>query len=180
MELMKVHELLADARDGYPFLFVPHPRNRGVDWLALDDYAERGVGDASAFNLFVKANREFDTVWINGRYALSARLRLVMERVAGGPVDFRQIRVNDRPFWIMVVRHVVDALDVALSDYVPSVDGGIRLLNVPVWRADRLADPSLFTVPALPKTIWATSRVVHAYEESGCNGLLFGPRGEVV
>jgi hypothetical protein len=151
-----------------------------VNWLALDDYAERGVGSADDFDVFVKANREFDTAWINGRYALSARLRQVIEAVAGGPVEFRPIRVNGRPFWIMVVRNVVNALDVGLSDYEPSVDGGIKLLNAPVWRADRIADPSLFTVPALPKTIWATSGVVRAYEQSGCDGLVFNPRGRVI
>jgi hypothetical protein len=172
--------MLPDGREGYPHLFLPHPRNRGVDWLALDAYAEGGSGSADDFNVFVKANHEFDTAWINGRFAFSDRLRQVMEGVAGGPVEFRPIWVNDRPFWIMVVRHVVEALDLALSEYEPSVDGGVKLLNDPGWRADRLVDPSLFTVPALPKTIWATSGVVRAYEESGCDGLLFSPRGRVI
>ena len=44
MEPLIVHQLSPDGRDDYPHLFLPHPRNRGVNWLALDDYAERGVG----------------------------------------------------------------------------------------------------------------------------------------
>jgi hypothetical protein len=178
MAPLVVHELLPEVRDGYPRVFLPHAR--GVNWLALDDYAEGGVGSADDFNVFVKTKREFDTAWINGRFAFTDSLRHVLEKAAGGPVEFRPIRVNDRPFWIMAVRHVVDALDVALSDYEPSVDGGIKLLNAPVWRATHLVDPSLFTVPALPTTIWATSGVVRAYEESGCDGLVFGPRGRVI
>ncbi|HVK26671.1 MAG TPA: DUF1629 domain-containing protein [Actinokineospora sp.] len=177
---MGVYQIYPDGRDGYPQVFLSHPRNRGVDGLALDAYVEGGPGGADDFNVVVKADRSFDTAWFLGRYSVSDRLRQVLERVAGGPVEFRPIRVNDRPFWIMVVRHVVDALDLALSEYEPSVDGGVKLLNEPAWRADRLVDPSLFTIPELPKTIWATSGVVEAYERSGCDGLLFGPRGRVL
>jgi hypothetical protein len=78
------------------------------------------------------------------------------------------------------LKHVVDALDVDRSDIAWSVDGGIKRIDVPAWRGERLTDPLLFRIPQIRYTIWATPAVAHAYEQSGCNGLSFGPRGHIL
>jgi hypothetical protein len=182
MTTLAVFRVLPDASDSYPRLLPSHPRNRGVDWVELGKYAEEGQPEAHRFDIFVKAKGEFDTVWIAGRtgYLFSDRLRRVLEPLAGGPVEFLPVTVNGQPFWVMRLKHVIDALDLARSQYDASVDGGIRLLNVPVWRGECLTDPALFSIPQLRHKVWATPTVVEAYKESGCNGLLFSPQGEVV
>jgi hypothetical protein len=182
MTALSVYQMHADSADSYPRLLPSHPRNRGIDWVELGKYAEAGRPDPDRFDIFVKADREFDTVWIAGRtgYLFSGRLRHVLEPSVGGPVEFLPVKVNGQPFWIMRLGHVIDALDLSRSEYDASVDGGIKLLNVPVWRGTCLTDPAIFTIPQLRYKVWTTPAVVRSYEESGCNGLLFSPQGEVV
>jgi hypothetical protein len=169
----------ADQREDYPRLLIGHPRNRGVSWLDLDNYIASGRPGEMSFELFVKAKRNFDTVWISGRLAFSDRLRELIESTAGGPTEFLPVGVNGRPFWALRLSNIVDALDLEHSRYVPSIDGGIRRIEEPVWLGDQLSDPCLFSIPQLPETIWATDGFVRAYESSGCDGVLFGWRTEV-
>jgi hypothetical protein len=181
MTARAVYLVLPGLTDSYPRLLPTHPRNRHIDWRQLADYAESGEPDPGRFDIFIKADQEFDTVWIAGRtgYIFSDPLRRVLEPLISGPVEFLPIKVNGRPFWIMRLRHVIDALDLSRSQFEPTVDGGIKILNKPVWFGDRLADPSLFAIPQLRHQVWVTPAVVKAYEESGCTGLLFSPRGEI-
>lgn len=167
----------------YPRLLFRHPRNSAVDFPALSDYAEHGMpGTPKPFDLFVKAKRPFDAVWIGGIVGplVSIRLRTTLEEVAGDCLEFLPLAVNGEPFWILRVVRVVDALDTQRSEIVPSVDGGVRDLEVPVWRGERLADPMMFRIPQLPTEVWASPGVVAAYDASGCDGLGFYPRGAVV
>jgi hypothetical protein len=167
----------------YPRLLPSHPRNRDIDWVEVGNYAEHGSpsGDPP-FDVFVKPAGEIDAIWIAGRtgFLLSTRLRETLEPVVGGPVDFLPIAVNSQPFWIMRLRHIIDALDMDRSQIDYSVDGGVKLLNVPVWRGDRIPDPSLFQIPQRRNEVWATPAVADAYHRSGLGGLNFYPRGEVI
>jgi hypothetical protein len=165
----------------YPSLFLQHPRNRGVDWAALWHYAQHGTPTAPApFELFIKASFDIDVAWLSsgvGGFAVSDRLRAVLEPVSRWPLDFLPITVNGRPFWILRVLQVVDALDLAESTVSYLSTGTISSLDHPIWIAERIPDPCLFRVPAQPNTQWATSGVAAAYEASGCHGLTFWPLG---
>lgn len=153
-----------------------------MDFAALGDYAEHGVvSDGARFELFVKARRRFDALWIAGipGPVVSIRLRTLLETVAGKCLEFPAVTVNEEPFWVLRVTKVVDALDVKRSEIDYTVYGAVKEIQRPVWRGDLLEDPLMFRVPQKPRSIWATPGVAAAYEHSHCDGLTFGPRGTV-
>jgi hypothetical protein len=168
----------------YPRVMPNHPRNRRIDWMQLERYAEHGLpSDESPFDIFVKADQDFDAIWIAGRtgFVVSSRLREVIRTAAGGSIEFLPVTVNGQRFSIMRVLPVVDALDPHRSVVRYDVDAdSIKAIELPVWRGDRLVDPLLFTIPQMLYQIWATNTVRQAYDESGCTGLSFWQPGEVV
>src|SRR5262249_6798681 len=114
---LKLYKLATTSDENYPRLLTSHPRNRDIDWRAVDDYATAGVPIQGQFDLFVKTDQKIDTVYISGLDpVISERLRAVLEPLVGGPATFLPLTVNGRPFWIMKVRHTVDALDLEHSD----------------------------------------------------------------
>jgi hypothetical protein len=181
MSVFAVYSVTGTSDESYPRLLPSHPRNRSIDWLEFRDYAVRGRPGEKSFNVFVKARTVFDSIWIIGvGLVLSARLRQTLEPLVGGPVTFLPVSVNDEPFSFMRVEHVIDALDVSRSEYKTASSGELYALGNLTWFGDRIPDPSIFTIPRLPRQIWATPVVEKAYRTSGCNGLIFGPEGTVV
>ena len=181
MSVSAVYSVTGTSDESYPRLDYSHRRNRSIDWLEFRDYAIRGRPDETSFNLFVKARTQFDSVWIIGvGLVMSARLRQTLEPLVGGPVTFLPVRVNDEPFSLMRVEHVIDALDEGRSEYDRTSSGEVFALGKPAWLGDRIPDPSIFTIPQFASRVWATPTVADAYRLSGCNGLIFGRRGTVV
>jgi hypothetical protein len=180
---MKIYWLIPGGADDYPRLHARHPRNREVDWVALGRYL-RGEGSVSVSgrSLFVKASRPFDALHIAmSGWVVSDRARAVFDEVVPGHVSFVPVAVNGHSFWGMRVTRVLsDALDPELSDIAYLSDGSVDRIVEPVWRAAEIPDPSLFHVPQQRHSLWATDSVAKAYQASGCDGISFGARGEVV
>jgi hypothetical protein len=182
MSVSAVYSVTGTSDESYPRLQYAHPRNRSIDWLDFRDYyGVRGRPGEKSFNLFLKARKRFDSIWIIGvGLVLSPRLRQTLEPLVGGPVTFLPVGVNDEPFWFMRVEHVIDALDVSRSDYKTDSPGQLYALSNETWFGDRIPDPSIFKIPQVSWSIWATQSVFDAYRASGCNGLIFAPAGTVV
>jgi hypothetical protein len=175
--------MAASTDESYPRFQQAHPRNRDTDWAMVGRYAEQAEPSAAAaqVNIFIKTDREIDNVVVPGTgFVVSKKLRAALEPVAGGPVVFLPIHVNGEPFWILRVNNVVDALDAERSEIRYSVQGVLRAIEKPVWHGEVLHDPMIFEVPQRRHMIWATTAVVRAYQRSGCNGLSFSARGEVM
>jgi hypothetical protein len=180
--ITQVYELIGASED-YPRLNPRHPRNRGVDWEELGRYLRgESPADADVHRLFVKVDRPFDAfhIPITG-WIVSQRLSEVFEQVVADDVGFTPLVVNEQRYWgVRVDRLLADALDLERSDLHFDVSGSVRSIDVPVWRASELTDPSMFRIPHKRYTVWATEAVSTAYAASGCTGITFWPRGSVV
>jgi hypothetical protein len=162
-----------------------HPRNRGVDWVALGRYL-RGEAPAPTPepNVFVKVtdDQPYDAFHIAmSGWLTSDRLRRVLEPLIAQDVVFVPLTVNGERFWgLRVTRVLPTAVDLNLSEvaYLPS--GSIDRIVVPVWRASQIPDPSLFEIPQARYTAWTTGSVVEAYTASGCTGIRFWEWGRIV
>lgn len=178
----EVFTVRQSVEEKYPRALADHPRNRGIDWSAVGKYA-RGEREAlpESWDVFVKADREFDVMWLAGAApAVSDRLRAVLEPLAGGATEFRPITVNKRTFWFLRVLLVIDAIDMehSQSRYFEA-RGTLGTVEIPAWVGNRIPDPCIFLTPQSRVAIWTTPAVVTAYQRSGCNGLSLYPRGAV-
>jgi hypothetical protein len=177
-----VHLLSPTTDPSYPQVFCDHPSNVGLDWKALGDCAENETTISGTFDIFLKADREVDAVWIAGLPPIvSTELRNLFETASSVPATYLPLKVNARPFWIFSAGLLEEALDVGSSQirYSRRVPGAINAIEIPVWRSERIPRSCLFRIPQDPKKVWATTAVVAAYEESGCSGVSFYPRGEM-
>lgn len=164
----------------YPRFLASHPRNAGVDFMALGDYAKHGRTERSAeFAMYIKTRRPLDTINIPGlALTVSDRLRRTLMPLTRDDVEFVPVTVNDERYWILRVVTVIDAVDLELSE-TRQTEWGVQIER-PVWVASRLSDPRMFRIPQDPTAIWATPAVADAVQESGCTDMNFFPRGEVV
>lgn len=182
---MKVYQLRPDGDEARPRINAGHPRNRGIDFIALGRYL-RGEARAPAPepNVFVKIadGQLWDAFYMAmSPWLISDRLRRVVEPLIAQDVVFVPMHVNGERFWgLRVTRVLPTAVDLNLSEvrYLPS--GSLDRIVVPVWRATQIPDPSLFAIPQQRNTAWTTDALIEAYTASGCTGISFWERGRVV
>ncbi len=183
IEPRPIYQVIGPADEDFPRVVPAHPRNRHLDWREVWDFVQRGTSPTQiAIDIFIKTDRNVDAVWLGGAacFAVSDRARAVLEPMAGGPMQFLGVTVNGLPFWVPHVANLIDALDLERSQLRRAIStGSIAAIEIPVWRADRIVDPSVFRLSTFPSAVWATFSVAEAFRGAGFNGISFWQRGLV-
>jgi hypothetical protein len=168
--------------DSPPEVLFRHPRNRDIDALALRNYALTGEGSPPPQGLFVRVDDwDLQVLWvIYSRPAVRADVRALLDAHLGDDLTFHPILVNGEQYWF-VVPPVIDALDTERCEFDYLRSGSVKHPNRYVWKAWRLPQLAIFTVPTrgIHHHLYATSAMAQVCLDAGVVGLTFRPAGEV-
>ena len=171
----------------FPRPFVgDDPRNRGIDWGAVEEYLLTGHRSAAlpAEAWLTQWPGTPDAVGLPGMPGLlvSTRLRDVLDATAPGDLDHHPITVDDREFWLTRVVTVIDGLNpkaggVALDRRGQIKPGG---MEHPTWKREAFTRPAIFRIPHSRTMTYTTDTIAATILQSGCTGVhVNGPVGVV-
>jgi hypothetical protein len=169
--------------DTPPEVMFSHPRNRDINALALHNYALTGEGDPPPQGLFVRVDDwDLQVLWvIYSRPAVRTDVRALLEAHLGDELAFRPIVVNGEQYWF-VIPPVIDALDIERCEFDYLRSGSVKHPKHYVWKAARLPERAIFTVPTrgIHHHLYATSAMAQVCLDAGVVGMTFRPAGEVI
>lgn len=151
--------------------------NAGVNWLAIDEYlcGRRPFDEAATRGVALKVQEAVvsDVLPLGGDLIVSDRLRTALCEVADSDVKFLPLKINARPYAILLVDRVVDCLDRerSVTRNVPGSPGRIMRIDKYVFDPGRIPAGGMFRIPEKRAAVFATDPARQHLVAGGFSGL---------